>query len=127
MNYTKLKAELDSNTALYSTMSDLQVAQELNAADKPQNRASMSRQEIIAAINPAELEALTGDVLVRVFGVLSDSVDPFGVAQSVFVSAFGGLSATITALAAARVETVSRASQLNISNVAEGDVTNART
>lgn len=126
MNYIKLKAELDNNVPLYGGLNDQQVANELNTLDKIQNRLSMARQEIMESIDSTELNALTGDDLVRIFGVLSDSINPFGIAQQIFVSAFGGGSATITALAAARIETVTRASQIGLINVQQNDVTIAR-
>lgn len=127
MNYINLRAELDGNVPLYGSLTDQQVADELNVVNKVQNRTAMAREEIIEAIDATELNALTGDTLTRVFGVLSDQVNPFGVAQQVFVNAFGGGSSTISLLATLRTETVSRQRQIGLGVVFENDVFIART
>lgn len=124
--YIIIKSEIDNNAGLYGAMSDTQVAAELNSLDKPQNKVSMTRQDIVENIDADELNSLTSDNLNKLLVVLSDSINPFGVAQSVFINVFGGGSTTISNLAAARVENISRASQIGLGIVAEGDVTNAR-
>lgn len=125
--YTTIRAELDGNVALYGAMTDQQVTDELNAVDKQQNRTSMSGDEILSNIEGSALATLTGDNAVKVMGIVGmGSVDPFGPAAQIFIDAFGGGSATITALQAARVETVSRASQIGVGVVKLGDVMNAR-
>ena len=58
---------------------------------------------------------------------LQRSIDPFGFGQTVFIDIFGGGSQTITNLAAARVESVSRAKEIGWGDaVNEGDIINAR-
>ena len=123
MNYIALRKELDSNVPLYGTLTDQQVADEINAADKVQNKVSMSRQEVLEQIDSAALSTLTGDNATKVFGILSDSVNPFGNAAQVLIDAFGAGSTTITALAAARTETVTRAVQIGIGTVEVNDIT----
>jgi len=121
-----IKQELADFPVTYDALSDQEVSDELNLVDKVQNRASMLRQEVIDEINTAELTAMTGDDVAKVFGVLSDTVNPFSpVLVRAFQDAFAG-GITISNLQAARIETVSRASQLGISRVGVGDVTNAR-
>jgi len=109
----------------YSTMSDLEAANDLNTAYQEVNRTSMTRQEVLDEIEPAALAALSGDNATKVFGMLSDTVNPFGNAAQVLIDAFGSGSQTIINLAAARKHTISRAQELGIT-VNEGDVSHAR-
>jgi hypothetical protein len=91
-------------------MTDQQLIDSLNTADRPRNRTSMSRSEVMQAVEPSAYNALTGDDLVAFWGLLSvETVDPFGIGEDVMKKLFGAGSPTITALAAARVETISRA------------------
>ena len=55
-----------------------------------------------------------------------DDLDPFGLAEQVVKDIFGGASGTVTALAAARVEVVSRATEIGIGFVWPGNVELAR-
>ena len=108
----------------YSAMTNAEIVASINTANRGSNRDSIPTNEILEAIDSSALLALTGDKAVRVWGILAmDSVDPFGVAASILVDAFGGGSATITALAALRVEQISRANELGYSGkVREGHV-----
>lgn len=112
-----IKAELDDNVSLYGSMTDQEVADELNLVDKQRNRTSMSRAEIYENIDSAALAGLTSLQLDQLNLALSDNVDPFGNAAQVFVDIFGNPSDTITALIAARVETVSQAEILGIGGI----------
>ena len=123
---SKIRIELDDNIGLYGTMTDQEVADELNIVDKSQNRTSMSRSEIYENIEPSVLGGLTTLQVAQLNLAMSDSVDPFGNAAQVFTNVFGSGSATIIALAAARVETVSQATKLNIRFVHLINVINAR-
>lgn len=109
-------------------MSNIQVVESINALTRVRDKARLSTTELLEAIDSGELLALTGDVSVRVWGVLSmEQVDPFGVAASIFIDAFGTPSATITALQALRVESISRANELGYpGKVREGHVEMAR-
>ena len=125
--YLAIKKELDSNPSLYSALNDKEVTDELNAVNKQENKSSMTGDEILANIDTAALSALTGDHAIKVMGIVGmDHVDPFGPAAQIFIDAFGGGSATIVSLQAARVKLVSRASQIGIGIVRVGDVANAR-
>ena len=109
---TDLKTELtdDPLGRGYAGMTDAEAADDLNTPRIARNRASMSRSGVMQAVEPSAYSGLTGDGLVAFWGLLSvDSLDPFGVEADVMIKLFGGGSATITALAAARVETISRA------------------
>ncbi len=111
----------------YSAMTDQEVVDSLNAVDRPRDRTSMSGREVAAGIDNAEYDAL-GDVQKsQVLAlVASDDLDPFGLAANVIKDIFTAGSATVLALAAARVETVSRAVELGLSRVRAGTVAEAR-
>ncbi len=107
----------------YSGMSDEELADSLNTADRPRNRTSMSRSEILQAVVPAAYNALTGDDLVAFWGLLSvENINPFGVEAEVMKQIFGTSSATVIALASARIETISRAQELEFGEVKAGHV-----
>jgi len=107
---------------------NLALAAELNLADIARNKATMTRQEVLDAVDDAELLAIVDAVdIANIWGVLaSDAIDPFGLAQQVFVGAFGGASQTITDLATARAELISRATELSLGFVKPGHVQMAR-
>jgi hypothetical protein len=111
----------------YSTMSDEQVVTAINAVNREVDKTLMTRQEILENIEPSALATLTGDNATKVLGILSDTVDPFGVAAQVFIDAFGASSQTIINLAAARKHTLSRAQELGLSKVKTYHITEART
>ena len=123
---TDLKTELTD--ARYTSMTDAEAADDLNTLRIVRNRTSMSRSEVMQAVEPTAYNGLTGDDLVAFWGLLSvDRLDPFGVEADVMIKLFSAGSATITALAAARVETISRAVELGIrSPVHRSHVTAAR-
>ncbi len=121
-----IRTELDSNPGLYSALTDQQAADELNNVDKISNRTSMSRSEIYENIEGSALASLTSLQLDQINLSMSDVVNPFGNIVSVFTNIFSPGSATLTALAAARRETISRAKQLGINFVHTINVTNAR-
>lgn len=112
----------------YSGMSNIEVANSLNDKSLSKNKSSLQTSEILEAIVSSALMSLTGDKAVRVWGLLGmESVDPFGVAASVLIDAFGAQSETISALAILRKESISRAQQLGYPGVVkEGHVEMAR-
>lgn len=113
MDYNALKAEILKPT--YNGMSDTDIIAALSLKNKPRNKTSLSGSQILEACDPEALMALTGDKSTRVWGILGmDSVDPFGNAAQVLIDAFDAGSATITALAALRVENVSIAEEIGI-------------
>lgn len=113
MNYKALKAEILKPA--YNGMSDTEIIAALNTKDQTRNKTSLSGSQILEAIDTTALMALTGDKATRVWGILGMvSVDPFGNAAQVLINAFGAGSATITALAALRTESVSRAEIIGI-------------
>jgi len=125
-----LKAELDADPLArgYAAMSDAQASASLNTLDRQKARALMSTDEILQSIVFSEFKALQNADKDNVRMVLSlGSVDPRGRAADIFVDAFGGASATITALQAARLEPASRVQELDIApGVTPSDVADAR-
>lgn len=118
----------------YSGMDDAAAAADLNTAYRSRNRTSLTASEVLQNLDLAEWDALQtvadgADAAADIAGhkvrnvglVLSAAagdggVDPFGKAQDLIVGAFGGGSATVTALKAARVEAISRAEELRDSD-----------
>jgi hypothetical protein len=117
---------IDPEAIGYSGMTDEQVVTAINLVNREVDKTLMTRQEILENIEPAALATLTGDNATKVLGILSDTVNPFGVAAQVFIDAFGAGSQTIINLAAARKHTLSRAQELGIPKVKTYNVTEAR-
>lgn len=126
-----LKSELtlDPATIGYAPMTDAEVVEAINDSVRPRNREAMSHREIAANINATEWDALSSmdqDRIIGVLGMGGDGIDPFGIATNVFVSVFGAGSATIISLAVARVEKISRATEIGLRRVRVGEVMEAR-
>lgn len=112
----------------YAGMTDAEVVADINSQHRSRNRESMSGAEIGAAIDAAEYTALADEAHKDRLIALSnlDSVDPFGFAQTIILDIFAGGSNTVQALAAARVESISRSEELFQRDVKEGHVGEAR-
>ena len=129
MDFASLKIEVDTDPLGrgYSGMSDSEVTTSLNTVDRQRNRELMSGVEIASAIVESEYVGLTAAQKDRLVGFTNlEGVDPFGFGVVVFKDVFGGGSGTISALAAARVETVSRAAELALPNIKVGWVQEVR-
>lgn len=129
MDLQALKVELlagHPDTGAYS-LDDATAAAELNAVNRTNPRASMTASELMNTINKAEFDALLAGDRALVWNVLHiGDINPFGIEASIFTSAFGAGSGTITSLAAARIAAVSRADELGIGSPTPGDVIQAR-
>lgn len=111
----------------YSGMSDEAAADDLNTSYRERNRDTMPSHEVFNAIDKTELNALLATVQQQIWDVLHlGTVNPFGLEADLFVDAFGGGSATITALAAARKESITRATELGLPHIRPGMVEEAR-
>lgn len=125
--YQIIRAEIDGNTGLYGAMTDQQVADELNAVDKVQNKTSISGSDIFERTDSGEFALLSDAKKAQWLALCAiESIDPFNVLPSIGVNIFGGGSTTGTNIVAFRTETVSRASQLGLGFIYEADVTIAR-
>lgn len=100
----------------YSTMTDQQIVDSLNAVNRTRNRTSITGDELFSATDEVEYIALSSsDRLLWVSFCGRDSIDPFGKANVAFVKdLFGNGSATVLAMAGDRVESVSRADELGV-------------
>lgn len=99
----------------------------INAQDIPVNRDSMTGAEVFEFTDSTEFQALTAEAKsqwLQLCGI--DSLDPFGPAQQIAVQIFGGSSATILALGAARSPLKSRAEIIMGSQATTSDFISAR-
>ena len=127
-----LKAELTDDPEFigYSVMSNVEAADSLNTANRTVTRETLSSADIYETIVVSEFQALSDAAKVYVRDILALGGDvrvgAGSKARTVLIGAFGGGSGTITALAAAITDTVSRAAELGLGFVQPGDVENAR-
>ncbi len=125
----ELKTELltDPEGRGYSGLSDEDAAADLNTAWETRDRELMSASEVYNAIDQTGWSALTGVQQQEVWDILHlGDVNPFGREATRFIALFGAGSATLIALAAARVEAITRAQKLGIPTVKGGHVEEAR-
>ena len=119
-----LKTELtdDPLTRGYAGMTDQEAADELNTSYRTRNRATMSGDEVAQQADPTEFNALddgsvnnTADVKGHWLILCArESIDPFATANAQLVIAiFGAASTSVANLQAVRVESITRAQELN--------------
>ena len=130
MNLAILKTELteDPLTRGYSGMSDEAAAADLLTAYRTRNMTGMSGDLIFQQTDKTEFAALT-DLRKQLWLAFCgrDSINPSAVPNVDFVKyIFGDAADTVAALAAARVETITRAAELGLGAVRAGDVQRAR-
>jgi len=124
-----LKSELTADllTRGYSGMTDAAAATDLNTVYRTRNRSSMTGSEILNAIVKAEFVALAVADKQMVWDVIHlGDINPFGIEADLMTDAFGGGSATLTALAAARKDSISRADELGLGQVGAHHIATAR-
>lgn len=127
MNYAVLKNELqtDPEGIGYDGTGgdDAGDAAKLNAENRQRNRATMSGAEVFDNFDATEYAALADGQKQQVLSLCAiSSLDPFGVGAQIIAATFPAAGATITALQSARVETISRATELGLGFVRESDV-----
>ena len=101
----------------YAGMSNEEALVDLNTAYRARNRLSMTGDEVFANIaNRAAWDGLTDAAKAHFLSLCARSfIDPFGSANVELVkSIFGNNSATVTNLASARVEAITRAVDLGL-------------
>lgn len=126
MDIEILRAEL--NAGSYNADPQL-AADQLNAPSVTRIKPSMTGAEIWAHVDLDEFAALTSGLKSQMLALGTyESVDSSdgGWGQRVVMSIFGNNAATITALKAARNETISRAEQLGLGKVTMSHVLEAR-
>ena len=123
----KLITELTDNPGTYAALSDVEVADLGNTVDQTRPRTSMTSTEVWQSIDVAELRALADGDRALVMAVLQfQSIDPFGNEATLFMALFPDGGVTLTALIAARQETVSLFVKLGIGFVIPRNVADAR-
>ena len=96
MNYKALKAELGNPQ--YEEMSDTEVVASLQAPSRTRLRASMSGDEVFAAVDQEALAALPENVQTHVLEFCArDSIDPTSDANVAFVRRVFGQDSTTVA------------------------------
>ena len=124
-----IKAEIDADPLGrgYAGMSDQQIADTLNAANRTRQRQTVTATEVYQAIDQTEWESLTGGKQAEVWDILHlGTLTPGGREQDRFLAIFGAQSATIAALKGVRDETISRGEELRIGEVKHGEVIEAK-
>jgi len=115
----------------YATMTDVEVAIDMNTVYRTRTRSTLSSAEIYERINVAEFQSKTDAAKVYVRDILGLGQDvqvgPDSKARAVLLAVFGAQSATIQALAAALLVPISRAEELGLGTVKPGHVQDART
>ncbi len=129
MDIAALAAEIASGhpgTGAYDADDETAAAQ-LNAVNRTMNKATMTGSEVFNSVNAGQWSGLTDADKQIVWDIVHlGTINPFGVEQTMMVGVFGAGSATITALAAARVTSVSRAVEIDLGLVKIGHVSQAR-
>jgi len=101
----------------YSGMTDQAAADDLNTSYRTRDRTSMTGDEVFQSVeNQTVWDGLTDQQRLEFLSLCGrDELDPFGQANVDLVkSIFGTASATVTALSVARVESISRAIELEL-------------
>jgi hypothetical protein len=126
-----IKTEIDTDplTRGYSGMTDQEIADDMNTEYRERNRTSMTSSEVYNMIDQTEWAGIVDPAdKQEIWDILhlGDNLNPFGREADRFNAIFGGGSTTITDLVAARKESISRATELGLSFVKEGHVTEAK-
>jgi len=128
MNIEVLKAELVSGhpvTGAYDA-DDQVAADQINVVNIVRNKTSMSGRQIADNVDNAEYDALTDVKKAQLLALTGAAdIDPFGFVANVIKDIFGS-STTLSALAVARVETVSQATVLGLGFIYPGHIEIAR-
>lgn len=108
----------------YAQMGDKQILASLTNASRERNRVGMTGSELAAVVDSSAYDSLTDAKKLQFLSlVASENIDPFGFAANVVKDIFGAGSATVQALAAARVETISRSDELGIPRILGKELT----
>ena len=117
LDYAALTAELSGGhpvTGAYDADAATAAGQ-LNALNIDQNRDTMTGSEVLNEIDKTEFDGKTDIQKQRVWDIMHlGELNPFGIEADMMIEIFGGGSATIAALNAARKTQISRAAQLGL-------------
>jgi len=105
----------DPLTRGYAGMNDATLLTSLNTKDRNRNRASVTGAEVKTQVDATEYAALTDPEKQQFIELIKrDDLDLFGLDKEILVGLFGGGSNTGTNLVAARVEVISRMTELGL-------------
>lgn len=126
-----IKPELDADPLGrgYSGMTDAEVVDSLmNNLDRQPPNGSISGSTLLRHVVQAEYDGLSAAKQNQVLALAGvESLDPWGVGAGIVVDIFGAGSNTVQALASYRdTLLISRAQELGLGRVREGDVSRAR-
>jgi len=130
MNLAALAAELTAghpDTGAYDADAAT-AATEINAVNRSRNKTLMTGSEILNNVDASEWGTRSADQKQVVWDVVHlGDINPFGVEATLITAAFDGAGGvTLAALGAARVESISRATELGLGRVVVGNVIEAR-
>lgn len=129
MNQQALVAEISGDPLGrgYSGMSDAEIRVELHTVYRTRNKTSMTGSEVLNSVDEDEWLALADTQRQTAWNVVHlGKINPYGVESTILIGVFGAGSATITALASARVEAITRADEIGVSGARDGDIQRAR-
>ena len=111
----------------YAGMTNQQVLDDLYTLYRSRNKSSMTGKEVADEVTLADWNVLIDAKKAQFLALIArDDLDPFGYAEQVIKDIFGTPSGTVTALAAARIETISRVTELGLGKPALPHVMDAR-
>lgn len=128
-NYFTLWTEINTDPLGrgYSGMTNASITGNLNTANRSVNKTTMTSTEVINAIKASEFNALSTASAQRIWDTLHLGVlNPFGIEATIFTGVFGAGASTIATLQALRVANISRAQEIGLGSVAEGQVVKAK-
>jgi hypothetical protein len=107
----------------YSGMTDAQLLDSLNTANRNRDRTEMTGREVKAQVNVTEYNALTDAKKQQMIELLKqEDLNLFGLDKNILADIFGGGSTTGINLATARVESISRGVEIGWGMVKEMDL-----
>lgn len=128
-----LKEELDNDPLVrgYAGMTDQEAADDLNTVYRTRARDTMLHSELADNIDQPEYNALAADEKNQVHQILQMggaevTVGPGSFVRDRFIAIFTGGSTTVSNLATAAIEDISRANELGLSFVTGAAVERAR-
>ena len=130
MDLAALAAELTAghpDTGAYNADA-ASAAGEINALNRSRNKTTMTGSEILNNVNAAEWGTRSADQKQVIWDIVHlGDINPFGVEATLITAAFDGAGGvTLAALGAARVESISRATELGLGRVRAGTIEQAR-
>ena len=130
MDLVALAAELVAGhpeTGAYDVDAATASAQ-INAVNRSRNKTSMTGSEILNNVDASEWGTRSADQKQVIWDIVHlGDINPFGVEATLITAAFDGAGGvTLAALGAARVESISRATELGLGRVVVGNVIEAR-